>query len=215
MASAVQLHGLAPKIVKRKLNTIDTSHILPKAAAVTRKPLKECTKQSGSDLGGSSSNDLNASRKACVSVATLLATVGLLVGESHVLAAGSWLYIHLRPCGGHVWPGSSIHMSFPPADSSSFDSFSFRAIAFFWIYTHISHLSHHLIFYRVSSYRYPFQSTQINPKSSSAGGLFVCRNSTGIFLNGHQNHPANTCPEAHSATNQIHWETECPRPTDS
>ncbi len=61
----------------------------------------------------------------------LLATVGLLVSESHDLAAVSWIYIHLRPCGGHVWPGSSIYISLPPPDSFLFELFSFRAIVFF------------------------------------------------------------------------------------
>ncbi len=60
-----------------------------------------------------------------------IGTVGLLVSGSHDLAAVSWIYIYLRPCGGHVWPGSSIYMSLPPPDGSSFESFSFRAIAFF------------------------------------------------------------------------------------
>ncbi len=63
--------------------------------------------------------------------AELFATVGLLVSESHDLAAVSWIYIHLRPCGGHVWPGSSIYMSLLLPDSSLFELFSFRAIAFF------------------------------------------------------------------------------------
>ncbi len=75
MASAVQLHGLSPKIVKLKLNTIDTLRIMPRAAAVTRKLLKECLKHSGSDPGGKSSYDLNAGRKACVSVALLCAAI--------------------------------------------------------------------------------------------------------------------------------------------
>ena len=59
-----------------------------------------------------------------------LATVGLLISESHDLAAVSWIFIHLRPCGGYLWPGSTICMGLPPADGSTFDSFSFRAMAF-------------------------------------------------------------------------------------
>ncbi len=83
----------------------------------------------GISLPGGYSRCVYSGEVACI--ISKVATVGLLVSESHDLAAVSWIYIHLRPCGGHVWPGSSIYMSLPPPDSSSFESFSFRAIAFF------------------------------------------------------------------------------------
>ncbi len=63
---------------------------------------------------------------------TLLATVGLLVSESHDLAAVLWIYIYLRPCGGYVWPGSSIYMSLLLLDSFLFELFFFRVIVFFY-----------------------------------------------------------------------------------
>ncbi len=64
-------------------------------------------------------------------IRTQVATVGLLVSESHDLAAVSWIYIHLRLCEGHVWPRSSIYISLLLPDSSLFELFSFRAIVFF------------------------------------------------------------------------------------
>ena len=40
-----------------------------------------------------------------------IATVGLLVGESHDLAAVTLTYVHLRPCGGHTWLWSALYES--------------------------------------------------------------------------------------------------------